>query len=201
MNTPLVATGTRIRNPFTLETFIFTHPCEDPAETRFDVNLEPGGVSAGNEAHHIHPLADEYFTVREGRLRVFLDGKAHEIGPGETVMVPRGTPHYFRNGHDGETYFHIRFTPGQQFLRFFLNMALGPATLTELYDAKGDAPLLLQALFFRAFPDHAYKAGQSVFVQKAAISLLAPLGRLAGYRLPIPPAPRERLPHPEMLRA
>jgi hypothetical protein len=47
--------------------------------------------------------------------------------PGERFRVQRGVPHLFRNGHEGETVFTAKFTPAQQFLRFFLNMSLNTA--------------------------------------------------------------------------
>jgi quercetin dioxygenase-like cupin family protein len=55
--------------------------------------VEPrGGVTP-----HIHPAMEERFTVTDGRCQ-FLSGRRWiEAGPGETVVVPPGTRHAFRN--------------------------------------------------------------------------------------------------------
>jgi mannose-6-phosphate isomerase-like protein (cupin superfamily) len=60
-----------------------------------------GGVSA-----HIHPSMDERFTVVSG-VAQFLGGRRwRSAGPGETVEVPRGTRHAFRNR--GQEVAHVR---------------------------------------------------------------------------------------------
>ena len=63
---PHVREGDAIRNPFNGETFVFTHVTEDPASARFDLLIEPGGMTTGTGRHHLHPFADEEFTVRHG---------------------------------------------------------------------------------------------------------------------------------------
>ena len=187
-----IAAGHRIRNAFNGETFIFTDVVETPDFVQFDVYLEPGGVLTGTGRHHIHPLADEEFTVKEGRLILSISGERRSLGPGESFVVTRGTPHYFRNGHDGETLFTTRFTPGQQFLRFFLNMSMGTANRPEWYDARGEPSLVLRALALHAYSGHAYAAAFPVWFQKALFALLTPVALLKGYRLLVRPIARDR---------
>jgi quercetin dioxygenase-like cupin family protein len=51
-----------------------------------------GGVPA-----HVHPAMEERFTVLDGRAE-FLSGKRWiSAAPGETVVVPAGTRHAYRN--------------------------------------------------------------------------------------------------------
>jgi len=45
---------------------------------------------------HVQPHEDETFHVLDGRMTFHLDGTEVEAGPGETVLVPRGTPHAIR---------------------------------------------------------------------------------------------------------
>src|SRR5215212_89238 len=111
---PAITDGHRVRNAFNGETFIFTHVLEDPDIAQFDVYLEPGGMLTGTGMHHVHPFADEEFTVMSGRLSLSIKGTRQVLEPGESFVVKRGSPHYFRNGHEGETLFTCRFTPGQQ---------------------------------------------------------------------------------------
>src|SRR5699024_11834419 len=50
---------------------------------------------------HIHPYQTEQFSVTAGKLSVVMDTEEQVFGPGETVEIPRGTAHTFRN--DGAT--------------------------------------------------------------------------------------------------
>lgn len=184
---PLVPQGHRIRNAFNGETFIVTHVLEDAEAFQFDVHLEPGAMLAGTGMHHVHPFADEEFIVKSGRLVLSINGVRQALEPGESLLVTRGTPHFFRNGHEGETLFTTRFTPGQQFLRFFLNMASGTADHPEWYDERGEPPLLLRALALHAYAGHGYAADFPIWLQKALFAALAPMARLKGYRLSVMP--------------
>jgi len=109
------------------------------------------------------------------------------LAPGERFPVQRGVPHLFRNGHEGETVFTAKFTPAQQFLRFFLNMSLNTANHPEWYDERGEPPLVLQALALHAFSGHGYGAGIPIWLQKMLFAALTPLALLQGYSLAVSP--------------
>jgi mannose-6-phosphate isomerase-like protein (cupin superfamily) len=55
--------------------------------------FEPAGWSA---ALHRHPSYDETHIVCEGRYECQLGEERLELGPGEMMFVPRGTPHSIR---------------------------------------------------------------------------------------------------------
>ena len=42
---------------------------------------------------HRHPRSEEVIFVRSGTGAVYIDGVFHEVGPGDTVHVPRGAAH------------------------------------------------------------------------------------------------------------
>lgn len=183
----LVPAHTRIVNHFNKETFVFTDPVESEALSKFDVILEKGGSGGGNAIAHIHPKADEYFHVHTGRLMVMIDGVEHFADAGETVMVPRGKAHFFRNASDGETHATVSFTPGQKHLRFFINLAASTVLAPEGFSPAGDPKLLAIALKLNAYRDHLYLAGPPIWVQKLMFAVLAPIARLVGYRLIVAP--------------
>ena len=54
--------------------------------------IEPPESGAG---YHRHPSYDETFIIVEGHYEFRLDGDVLQLGPGDTVFVPRGTPHGF----------------------------------------------------------------------------------------------------------
>jgi quercetin dioxygenase-like cupin family protein len=69
----------------------------------FDLYLQPGGhVPAG----HVHPQQEERFRVLDGRVRFRLGRRTRVAGPGETLVVPPGTPHWF--GNHGQTVAQLR---------------------------------------------------------------------------------------------
>ena len=54
--------------------------------------IEPPESGAGR---HRHPAYDETFIICEGRCEFQLDDKLLDLGPGDVVFVPRGTPRGF----------------------------------------------------------------------------------------------------------
>jgi quercetin dioxygenase-like cupin family protein len=92
---PVPPAGTRIRNAFNGETFIFTHIDEGANEFQCDVFIEFGGMKTGTGRQHIHPDADEEFIVKEGKLKLMVDGKWRELVAGERCLVHRGVPIFF----------------------------------------------------------------------------------------------------------
>jgi quercetin dioxygenase-like cupin family protein len=60
----------------------------------FDLFLPPGGHVP---ARHVHPVQEEQFSVVEGRIRFRIGRRRVVVGPGETVVAPPGTAHWFGN--------------------------------------------------------------------------------------------------------
>ncbi|KQW28815.1 hypothetical protein ASE36_09995 [Rhizobium sp. Root274] len=187
MSETLVPAGTRILNAYNNETFVFTQPCDETSITHFDVVLGQGGSGGGNAVEHIHPHSDEIFTVHSGRVMVMIDGREHYAKEGQSVTVPKGARHFFRNDFDGETHLTVTFTTAQQHLRFFLNLARWTSEEPRYFKADGAVKLLPVALALHAFRDHLYIAGPPIAVQKLLFTILSPLARLFGYRLAVKP--------------
>ena len=73
--------------------------------TRFGDYWSPKIVGDVNDMHvklvklrgefvwHHHDVEDELFLVVAGRLRMQLRDGARDVGPGELIIVPRGTEH------------------------------------------------------------------------------------------------------------
>ena len=51
----------------------------------------------GGPIPHIHLRDFEAFLVFEGQLSLYADGKLASAGPGDSVILPTGLPHAFRN--------------------------------------------------------------------------------------------------------
>jgi quercetin dioxygenase-like cupin family protein len=188
MMSATIERGMRLRNSFNKETFVFSGPVDDPAIASFEVVLEQGGTGGGNAIVHIHPCAEERFSVGSGQIKFVVDGREHLLGSGESIVVPRGKPHFFANAGSGGAAMTVEFTPAQQHLRFYANFASTAANRTQWFSKNGDPNFLLIALILNTYRDHLYLAGPPVFLQKLIFALLAPLARIRGYRIEIEPA-------------
>ena len=104
-------------------------PGQDPDVLVWDLWLEPGGhVPSG----HVHPGQSETFHVTRGTLRFRLGLFRHKVvGPGQSVRVPPGLPHHFKNAGDTEVHAVIETEPRME-MEALLRIAAGLAA-----DARG----------------------------------------------------------------
>ena len=42
---------------------------------------------------HVHPYIEERFEILSGTARLSMRGQLRDVGAGQTVVVPAGTPH------------------------------------------------------------------------------------------------------------
>jgi quercetin dioxygenase-like cupin family protein len=95
------------------------HLVEDPVfriRYRFTRSADPGGEEVqhvemwidpgAGVSPHLHPFMEERFTVVAGRAELLGGRRWRSTGPGETVVVPPGTRHAFRNR--GDAVAHVR---------------------------------------------------------------------------------------------
>lgn len=82
----------------------------------FDLFLPPGGHVP---ARHVHPVQQERFTVVAGLMRFRLGRRALVAHPGETVVVPVGTAHWFGNAGAGVAHAHVEVRPALRMEELF----------------------------------------------------------------------------------
>lgn len=75
---------------------------------------------------HTHVDFDEAFTVLEGALDVLVDGEWRTLNVGDSVFIPRGAVHTFRNSSNETTKFFAVATPGGHEEFFFDACKLRP---------------------------------------------------------------------------
>jgi mannose-6-phosphate isomerase-like protein (cupin superfamily) len=61
--------------------------------TRVNESVVRLGVVQGEYHWHKHDGDDEFFYCVEGRFLIDLEDRTIELGPGQGVTVPKGTPH------------------------------------------------------------------------------------------------------------
>lgn len=62
----------------------------DEKKVYLKVSLEP---YAAGPPEHIHQEFDEFFVVETGTLSLLINGQKRILKAGESVMIPKGTPH------------------------------------------------------------------------------------------------------------
>jgi quercetin dioxygenase-like cupin family protein len=145
--------------------------------------VDPGG----GVTPHIHPSMVERFDVVEGEMS-FLSGKDWvKAGPGESVTVPAGTRHAYRNESDAEAHMVCHATPPstlQEFLEDATSLSRA-GLITGRGLPKGLGALVRAAVMVEAYKDMAvllFPPLPPPAVQRIVMPPLARLGRRRGYR-------------------
>jgi quercetin dioxygenase-like cupin family protein len=134
----------------------------------FDLFLPPGGHVPGR---HVHPVQQERFTVLAGALRFRLGRRTVVAGPGEVLLVPAGTPHWFCNPGSEVAHALVEVRPALRMEEMFeATEALGLAAPPRGRRPPRISELALVLLEFRqevAIPD------LPPFLARAILALLA----------------------------
>jgi mannose-6-phosphate isomerase-like protein (cupin superfamily) len=171
----MVQPGDVIENPVTGEriTFVRTSAQTGGAVAEMDLDLSPAAFLA---AEHIHLRQEEKFEVLEGLIRLRCRGEESVCGPGETVVVPAGSPHAWAPDGDQGARVRITFTPGAGIEEFFDEFfRLGREGRT---DAKGMPSPFVTARLGLAHDMYLAQPPVPVPLQRAAFRVLAGAGRI-----------------------
>lgn len=135
---------------------------------------------AGGPPRHIHTSFDETFEVENGKLTIWVDGEVKQIGPGEKVIIPRGTPHKPYN----ETTERIRVKGTIAFPeKFAYHLPQVYGIMEEKPNFAQSPGMILQMSLFNSAGFDSYIAdGPPIIVQKVIGFMVAPIARLLGYR-------------------
>jgi quercetin dioxygenase-like cupin family protein len=174
----VITTGQSVTNPVTGETLVFRKTSADTNGEAVVVEafVEPNGAVA---AAHVHPAQEEQFEVLAGELEFRLGKKKLVAGPGDRVLVPAGTPHRFRNRGDEAAHFVCEVRPALGFEELIETMFSLAAD--GKVNRKGmPGPLRLAVIARHHFGDVRLPFPPS-WLQRLALAVGAPLGRLFGY--------------------
>jgi quercetin dioxygenase-like cupin family protein len=174
----MIRTGDTLQNPATGETLTFLEAACDTggAYTFVECSVEPDGVVA---SPHLHPFQTETFEVVKGTLGIRLGRQTLELRPGDVAVVEPGTPHKFWNAGDDRAVFRCEVRPALQFESLIESMfALACDGKTN---GKGMPNPFRLAVIANAHFDTVRLPVVPRALQKAALAMGAPLGRLFGY--------------------
>jgi quercetin dioxygenase-like cupin family protein len=169
--------GLVIENPQAKETIRFVTCAADSAGEELVFDMVVGAATTG-PPRHLHPHQQELFEVRAGRLRIRVGRETHELGPGESIMVPPGVPHSFAVAGDEELHMRSTFRPALD-MEGMLEEIFGLAAAGRIHS--GGVPHLLPfSSIAAAHLEDGALAGWPVWLQRVVFGGLARLARLLG---------------------
>ena len=136
-----------------------------------ELRVSPG---AQGPPEHVHTSFEEDFHVQSGTLTLWVDGERRQLGPGESLSVPRGTGHTVTN--EGSEIAVSRHWRSRDHV-FFLSQMYG--FMNEAEENGRPPRLILQASLFAY---DGWLPGAPVWLQRSLFFVLAPTARLLGYR-------------------
>jgi quercetin dioxygenase-like cupin family protein len=142
-----------------------------------DLRVRPGGAVIGA---HIHPTIDERFTVLKGKIGYMLGSQKGVLQPGDCVNLPHGIPHDWWNAGDEEARVIVEIRPAARFEQMATTLfCLAREGKTN---QKGVPNPLQMAVIAKEFEDVVVFLNPPPWVQRLLFGILAPLGRLLGYK-------------------
>lgn len=130
---------------------------------------------------HIHEHFDETFMVKEGVMSVLINGEKKTVRAGESVHIPKGTPHKPFNESDLPVI--VEDENGKSFpLEFGYHLSQIYPLIDSLDGKPSDLTMILQFSVYGDNFDSLIADGPPIGVQKAIRFLLAPTARLLGYK-------------------
>lgn len=127
---------------------------------------------------HFHPEQDEWFQVTDGTVKVELEGEVRELGPGDSLEIPRGAVHRLWNPAASPAHAIWRTTPAGRTERWF--RALDALQREGRTGRNGQPGPLALAVLLGEYRDVFRLAGPDLLL-RPALALLAAIGRARGY--------------------
>jgi quercetin dioxygenase-like cupin family protein len=177
----VVETGKTYENPNSGGTITVLESWRDNDGARVVIEREMP-PNTGRGAPHYHLDFAQKFEVLEGSAKVRVDGDELDLGSGESVEIPVGTPHQdpWNDGLDESTV-RLTIAPVPRFVEMYAETWLDSYSRGKTNDQ--DEMSLLQILVIaRASDGQSFAAGPPRWLQNATLPLIAAVGRLRGFK-------------------
>jgi mannose-6-phosphate isomerase-like protein (cupin superfamily) len=176
--------GDTIESPPTGARILFLKTARDTNGELLQIDdaMKGGGRVA---IEHVHPYIEERFEILSGTARFSMRGQQRDVGAGETVVVPAGTPHVWGNPHNDEVHLIIEFRPALRMEEWFETF-FGLQKDGKVNPNSGLPNPLQWAIISREYEDELYLASPPLLVQRVRFGLLAQIGKLLGYKARYP---------------
>lgn len=170
--------GQLINNAISGDCYEFLETAEDTHGDR--VTLKAVIKSKGQLVpKHFHVFQDETFEVLSGQLTVELDGQTIKLSAGDKITLPKNVPHNHYNDDETEvTYIHT-VVPALDF-DYLIENLMGLAA--DGKSKNGKYGLVQELVSLKYLDSKSYLADIPVGIQNLLMHIIAPVGRLFGYR-------------------
>jgi mannose-6-phosphate isomerase-like protein (cupin superfamily) len=167
--------GQVIHNPKTGETVTFLQTAADTGGRLLRLEMTAERASAPG---HRHPRLTERWELQEGRVRFHFRAEERLLEAPAELVIPRDTTHWFES--EGPIRTIVDYEPAGRFEGFLETVyALAADGKTN---EKGMPNLLRSAVLGQAYGDDYALPFPPLGVQRVLFAVLAPVGRLVGYR-------------------
>ena len=176
----MITTSNEILNSRTGQRMIFQNNGKDADGRMLKIEcFNP--PSAVKEPEHIHPFQESIFEVITGKMNFSVSGKTHIVGPGESIVIPKGIPHYFWNEGEMEVHSIQYFSPALQIESFFRTFFM--LAREDKLNKKGLPNIFLISMISLKFKNEIRLVKPPWIVQKLIFGILSPIGKLLGYKV------------------
>lgn len=170
--------GQKITNSQTGDTYEFLETAEDTSgkQVAMKATIKSKGPLVPD---HIHAFQDEVFEVISGQLTIRKSGKTSVLSAGEKATLPKNTPHnHYNDNNEDVIYKHI-VRPALDFDYLMENLI---GQIADSKGKKGSSGFVQQLVSLKYLNSKTYMAGVPIGMQKFLANIVAPVGKLLGYR-------------------
>jgi mannose-6-phosphate isomerase-like protein (cupin superfamily) len=131
---------------------------------------------------HLHPFAEEYYKILEGKMEVNMNGKWQLLQAGDVLTVPKGTPHTFRNPDNSITRVYNIHSPAMRFDAYFKGLH---DIVTKLSAGKNEKlkmnldVAMHMSVLMKKYPEEIISVNPPNFI----VSILNGIGKLRGIKV------------------
>jgi quercetin dioxygenase-like cupin family protein len=124
---------------------------------------------------HVHPYQEERFKVISGSVRFRVGDHEQVLAPGQSISGPPKVVHGWNSADGKEIHMLAEFRPA-------LHTDAAAASFFRAGSTEGKIPLLQAMVIMSEFDGLAYPPNKSPFFMQTFVKVLAPIGRLLGYK-------------------
>lgn len=170
--------GQVLSNPVTGDHYEFLETGRDTGGAR--VTLKATVKARGKTVpDHIHSVQDETFEVLSGQLTVWQSGHLSVLSAGQKILLSRNRPHNHYNNTDDPLVYKHTVSPALDF-DYLVENLVGLAA--DGKSRNGKYGLMQELVILKYLDSKSFLADMPLGIQKMLMNILAPLGRLLGYR-------------------
>jgi len=170
--------GQIITNPISGDKFEFLETAADTNKER--VTLKATVRSKGQLVpKHYHVLQDETYEVLSGQLTIILRNEKMVLKAGQEMALPKNIPHNHFNEKDEIVTYIQTVTPALDF-EYLIENLVGLAA--DGRSRNGKYGLIQELVTLKYLESKTYLADIPLGMQKILMNIVAPVGRLLGYR-------------------